>query len=129
MALELGDVGFERGGQEDARSVGVGRRGRRLGVQVLEPTAIEIRLQLLVGGRADPEWMPRGEHLVGEAWSREIGRRPDAPSEIVVSLEQADTPAGLREERGAGEGVDSGADEHRVEGRHGARRYQARVPA
>ena len=40
------------------------------------------------------------------------------PAELVVALEDADVPAGLREQRGAGEGVDPGADEDRVEGRH-----------
>src|SRR5206468_12471132 len=85
-------------------------------------------LQLGVRGRSGPQRMPRGEDLVREPAGGQVPGSPDAPAEIVVSLEDADAPAGLREESRTREGVDSGADEHRVEARHGARRYQRRWP-
>ena len=56
--------------------------------------------------------------------SGEVGRRLDAAAELVVPLEDADAPAGLREQRRTRERVDPGADEDRIESRHRARLYQ-----
>ena len=118
MPLELRYVVLERRGEERARSVGEGRGGREVGVEVHDSTRVELVLQLRVGGRAGPERMPRGEELVREPWRGQVARRPDAPAELLGALEHAHAPARLREERRPREGVDPGADEHRVEGRH-----------
>jgi hypothetical protein len=120
VALELRDVVLERRRQERARSIGEGRAGRELRVQVLEPASVEVLLQLGVRGRARPQGMPGGQHLVREARRSEAVGRLDAASEPVLALEHADVPAVPGEERGARERVDAGADEDHVESRHGA---------
>ena len=117
---ELGDVGGAVGREVRARAVRERRRGRQVGVQVLEPEPVEVRLQLGVGGRADPERMPGGEDLVREPRRGQALDGLDRAAEPVVSLEHADPPAVLREQRGARERVDAAADEDRVESRHGA---------
>ena len=119
VTLELRDVVLERGRQEGARAVGEGRARGKLGVQVLEPAPIEVVLQLGVRGRARPERVPRRQELVREPRSGEPFAGLDAAAELVLSLEDADVPAVPGEERGAREGVDTGADEDRVETRHG----------
>ena len=115
---ELGHVVLERGGEERARTIR--KRGSRgeLGVQVCEPAAPELVLELGVRGGAREERMPGGEHLVREARCGQVRGGLDAAAEVVVPLEDADLPAGLREKRRAREGVDPGADEDRIEGRH-----------
>ena len=120
MPSELGDVVFERGREERCGAVRVGRAGRKLGVQVLEPAPVELGLQLGVRGRAREERMPGCEHLVREAGNGEVRRRSDAPAELRLALEDADVPARLRQERGARERVDPRADEDRIESRHRA---------
>ena len=87
------------------------------------PSAVEVRLQLGVGRRADPERVPGGEDLVREARGRQPVDRPDRAAEPVVPLEHADPPAVLREQCGTGERVDAAADEDRVESGHRARLY------
>ena len=115
---ELGDVGGAVGREVRARAVRERGRGRQVGVQVLEPEAVEVRLQLGIGGRADPERVPGGEDLVREPGRGQAVDRLDRAAEPVVSLEHADAPAVLREERGARERVDAAADEDRVESGH-----------
>jgi hypothetical protein len=70
----------------------------------------QLRLELRVDGAADPERVPRAEDVVAKAGLRDLGR-PDAAAEPLVALEDAYVPPGLREQRGAGEAVDAGADD------------------
>ena len=84
------------------------------------PRAVELVLELGVGGGAGEERMPRREHLVGEAGQGQIGRGADAAAGDVVPLEHADAPAFPRQQRGSDQRVDPRADEHRIEGRHRA---------
>ena len=103
---ELGDVRGAVGREERARAVRERRAGRQVGVQVLEAERVEVGLQLGIGRRADPERVPGGEDLVREPGRRQAVDGLDRAAEPVVSLEHADAPAVLREQRGAGERVD-----------------------
>ena len=98
--------------------VGEGVTGRQVGVQVFEPKAVEVGLQLGIRGRADPEQIPEEKTSCVKPWRRKTFDGLDRSAEPVVSLEDADAPAVLREERSARERVDSAADEDRVESRH-----------
>ena len=125
VAVQLGDVVFERRREERARAVGERSRSREVGVQVLDSAPVELVLQLGVGGRAGEEGVPRRKELVREAGLRQLGRRADAAAEHVLALEDAHAPARSGEERRSGERVDPGTHEDRVERRH----RRARVPA
>ncbi len=115
---ELGRVHGTVGGEVGARPVRERGRGRQVRVQVLEPEAVEVRLQLGVGGRADPERVPGGEDLVPEAGGGEPVDRLDRAAEPVVPLEHADAPAVLCEQCRTRERVDAAADEDGVESGH-----------
>ena len=115
---ELGHVGGAVGGEVRARAVRERRRGRQVGVEVLEPEPVEVRLQLGVGGGADPERVPGGEDLVPEARRRQVVDGLDRAAEPVVPLEHAHAPAVFREQCGTRERVDAAADEDGVERRH-----------
>ena len=117
---ELRDVVLERRRQERSGPVGIRGAGRKLRVEVFDAASIQVGLQLGVRGRAGEEGVPRGEHLVCEAGDGEVGGRPNTAAELLAPLEDAHVPASLREQRRPGECVDPGADEDRVESRHGA---------
>ena len=116
---ELGDV---RGavGREEACSSRPGRRAAvgRSSVQILEAERVEIRLQLGIGRRADPQRVPGGEDLVCEPGRREAVDGLDRAAQPVVSLEHADAPTLFREQGTGRERVDAATDEDRVESRH-----------
>ena len=115
---QLGDVRCSVGREECARAVRERGGRRQVGVQVLEAECVEIRLQLGIGRRADPQRMPGGEDLVREAGCREVFDGLDRAAEPVVALEHADAPALFREQRTSRERVDAATDEDRVEPRH-----------
>ena len=99
--------------QERRLAVRIGRAGREVGVQVLEPAGGEVVAEQGVRRAADPERMPGGEHVVPEARLGDLGGL-DRAAEPVVPLEHADAPAGTGEQRAAGERVDAAPDQHRV---------------
>ena len=112
--LEL--LGVRVGGsqQEGALAVREERRGRQLGVQVLEPASRELLAQLRVRSPADPERVPGAEDVVEISGLGDLGR-PDRASELVLALEDADTPTAAREQGRARERVDAAADDDGVE--------------
>jgi hypothetical protein len=112
-----GDVRLEVGGQERRLAVGEQRRGREVGVEVLDAAAAELLAELRVGPRGGEERVPAREHLVPETGHRQLGR-VDRAAEPRVALEDADPPAAPGEERPADHGVDAAADEHRVDHLH-----------
>ena len=65
------------------------------------------------GRAAHPERVPGAEDVVVEPRLRDL-RGLDRAAEPVVPLEHADAPAGLREQRRAGEPVDAAADDDGV---------------
>jgi hypothetical protein len=101
VATELLHVALERTRDECRGAVGERGPGRQVGVDVRDPAAIELVLELRVCGRAGEERMPRGEHLMGEPRKRELVGRPDAAAGNVVALEDAHAPAVAGEEGGA----------------------------
>ncbi len=101
--------------RKNARAVREDRGGGQVGVQVLEAARVQVVLQLRVGARADEERMPRGEDLVDEAGLCDLGG-PDRAADVIVALEHEHTPAGLREQGGAGQRVDPAADDDHVIG-------------
>src|SRR6185436_5016779 len=89
------------------------RRGRMVGVQVLEPAPGELLAELGVRRAADPERMPGAEDVVEVAGLGQLGRA-DAAAELRLALEDAHAPAATRQQRGTGERVDPAADDDRV---------------
>ena len=75
----------------------------------------EVVAELRVRGTTDPQRVPGAEDVVLEAWNGDLVRL-DRPPEPVVSLEDADTPAGARKQGRACEAVDSAADDDGFEG-------------
>ena len=128
VALELGDVVLERRRQEGRAAVREQRRGRQVGVEVLEPVAAQVVAELRVGGGAGEERVPRRHQLVREAGRGEVVARADGPAEHVVALEHAHVPAPAREQCRARQGVDAGTNEDRVEARHGGEHTSLRRP-
>ena len=120
VAIELGDVVLERGGQEGGAAVGEERRGRQRGVEVLEAVPRQVVAELGIGGRPREERVPRRHQLVREAGRSEVVRGADRSAEHLVALEHADAPALARKQRGARQRVDTGTHEDRVKARHGA---------
>ena len=92
LRAELARVALGVAQQERRVAVGERRRGRQLGVQILEPARRELVAELRVRGAADPERMPRAEDVVEEAGLGQL-RRVDRAAEPVVPLEHADAPA------------------------------------
>ena len=115
---ELRRIGGAVGGEVRARPVRERGRGGEVGVQVLEPEAVEVRLQLGVGRGADPERVPGSKDLVPEAGGGETIDRLDRAAEPVVPLQHADPPTVFREQCGTRERVDAAADEDGVESGH-----------
>ena len=120
VTLELGDVVVEGRRQEGGAAVREQRRRREVGVEVLEPVAVQVVAQLGIGRRAREERVPGGHQLVREPRRREVARRADRATEHLVALQHADAPARTREQRRARQGVDAGTHEDRVKARHGA---------
>ena len=115
---QFGDVRGAVGREERARAVREGGGGRQVGVQVLEAECVEIRLQLGIGRRADPQRVPGGEDLVCEPGRRQAVDGLDRAAQPVVSLQHADAPALFREQGTGRERVDAATDEDRVEPCH-----------
>ena len=102
VPVELGRVPVGVGGEERGDAVGVQRPGRMLGVQILEPVGAESLAELRMGRPADPEGMPRAEHVVDESRLGEL-RSLDRAAELVVRFEDANAPAAAGEKRSGGE--------------------------
>ena len=97
---ELGDVRGAVGREERARAVREGaRRSAGQCSEYSRPSAVEIRLQLGIGRRADPQRVPGGEDLVREPGRREAVDGLDRAAQPVVSLEHADAPTALSRAR------------------------------
>ena len=126
-AVELGDIRLERGLEEHRRAVRERRRGRELGVEVLEAAPGELFAELAVGGGAGEERMPGAQHLVREARKRVVGDRVDRAAEACLALQDTDAPTVPGEQRRGSHRVDARPDEHRVEGRHGRRYHGPRL--
>ena len=76
---------------------------------------MQVVLELRVGGRADEQRVPPGEHLVNEPGLGDLGGL-DRTADVVVALEHEHALSGLGQQRGAGERVDAAADEDDVVG-------------
>ena len=113
VPVELLRVRVRAPEQEGRLAVGIERRRRVVGVQVLEPTRRELVPELRVRRAADPERMPGAERVVEEAGpGQRLGL--DRAAEPVVALEDDDAPVRAGEERRARQRVDPAADEDRV---------------
>jgi hypothetical protein len=102
VPVELGGVGVGGPQQEGGLAVRKEASRRVLGVQVLEAAACEIVPEEPARCAADPERVPAGEDVVVEPGLGDLGR-PDRTAEPVVSLDDADAPAGSRQQRAGGE--------------------------
>ena len=74
-------------------AVGVRRRGRVLGVQVLDAARLELGAELRVCRAPDPQRVPRAEDVVMEARPGDL-RRLDRAPELGFALEDTDAPPG-----------------------------------
>ena len=113
MTLELRGICVGVRGEERARAVREQRAGRVLGVQVLEPALGKGGTELCMCRAADPERMPRAEHVVMEARLGELGC-PHSAAQLSFAFEDGHAPAATCQERRAGKRVDAAADEDSV---------------
>jgi hypothetical protein len=102
VPVELGGVRVGRPQQEGGFAVREDAAGRVLGVQVLEAPRGEVFAEEPARRAADPERVPAREDVVMEARLGDLGGL-DRAAEPVVSLEDADAPAGAGEQRAGGE--------------------------
>ena len=94
VAVELGRVRVGGAQQERASPSGKSVAVGMLGVQVLEPVRGQLVAELRVRRAADPERMPRAEHVVAEARARVISAvRIAPPSQSFRSSTQTLQPA------------------------------------
>jgi hypothetical protein len=102
LLAQLGDVGFGRAEQECRLALGRQRRGRVVGVEVLEPALGELVGELGMRGAAHPERVPGAEDVVQVPRLGQL-RGTDAAPELVLALEHAHAPPAASEQSCAGE--------------------------
>ena len=95
---ERGDVLLVRGRQEDALAVREERRGRQVGVQVLEPARLEVAFSSAYAAEPVKSGCQQAKTSCTKPGLGDL-RGPDRAAEPVVPLEDADAPARLRQQR------------------------------